>query len=182
MKKIIALLFVVLVAGCIGEDAFHRNLGPNTLTFRANLFEAEKVEMNDEELAVKTLLSPDMMWNTLTIAFVPNETENSYYAATGSEIAKYIFIYRYVFNEFNIVPEVQTIPVENATEAAKLVNSTNIVILMLGPSQTNRTAVTVYENFIVLEGARFHEKRSYTDLDLAMGKLLLVLLKAAQTS
>jgi len=51
------------------------------------------------------------------------------------------------------------------------------VILLLGPSQANKTAVTIRDNLITLEGKDFSEvNRSYTDLDLVVDKMLLVLM------
>jgi hypothetical protein len=51
------------------------------------------------------------------------------------------------------------------------------VILLLGPSRTNQTGVTVKGNLITLEGKDFSQvNRNYNDLDLAVDKMLLVLM------
>ena len=55
------------------------------------------------------------------------------------------------------------------------------IILLLGPSHTNNTLVSVKDNLITLEGSNFTEiGRKYTDLDLAVDKMLLVILGTDQ--
>ena len=56
-------------------------------------------------------------------------------------------------------------------------NAQEPVILLLGPSRANKTAVTVDNYLITVEGKSFQEtNRTYTDLDLAVDKLILVLM------
>jgi len=55
------------------------------------------------------------------------------------------------------------------------------VILLLGESQTNLTSVKVFSgNYVIIAyGGNFTENgRSYTDLDLAVDKILLVLMSS----
>ncbi|MEM5784372.1 MAG: hypothetical protein QXF15_01380, partial [Candidatus Aenigmatarchaeota archaeon] len=72
------------------------------------------------------------------------------------------------------------VQVNSSKEAANLVDSENIVILLLGPSQTNRTGVSFYNNFVIIEGKDLSEtNRTWTDLDLAFDKFLLCVLEEA---
>ncbi|MBU5575206.1 MAG: hypothetical protein KQA40_01945 [Candidatus Aenigmarchaeota archaeon] len=181
MKKILILfiIIVIFIGGCVNnsEDRFHKYLDNNKLTFRSDLKEAEKIPIFINETSCKYFLYPEIQYTYINIAFIPNETENSFYAVTGSEIGKYVIIYRYFYN---FTPEIKVVQVNSSKEAANLVDSENIVILLLGPSQTNRTGVSFYNNFVIIEGKDLSEtNRTWTDLDLAFDKFLLCVLEEA---
>jgi hypothetical protein len=184
MKKLIFILvvFAVLVSGCVGKsepqvDEFHAYLDKNLLTFRANLTLARNTEINFSGGSCKEMLYPEVFYKTIYVAFIPNDTENGFYAATGSEIGKYVIMYRYFYDD---APEIKPISVKSIKEAASMVSDKEIVILMLGPSQTNKTGVTLYKNFVVIEGQSLDEtNRTWTDLDLAFDRYLLCILDEA---
>jgi hypothetical protein len=161
--------------------------------FRADLFEANKTVVYPDEEAVKNvLLNPDVY--KITIAYIPNETENANYLASSFEITNKLgLVYRSYFNEKPSVfkdedgsscmlffQEKQTkcfksLPVNLTGDLV----STDVepVILLLGPSRTNQTGVTVKDNLIILEGKDFSQvNRNYNDLDLVVDKMLLVLM------
>ena len=183
MKKLIfAFIILVFISGCVGEektriDDFHAYLDKNLLTFRANLTLARDVEINFSGGTCKEMLYPEMFYKTIYIAFIPNETENAFYAVTGSEIGKYVIMYRYFYD---VAPEIKPVSVNSPKEAANMVSEKDFVILMLGPSHTNRTGVTLYKNFVVIEGRSLDEtNRTWTDLDLAFDRFLLCILDEA---
>jgi hypothetical protein len=174
MKKIIPIIFIILlVSGCIANN-YKRTYAGQEFNFRADLREAEKIAVNpDEESLRKILLSPNI--NEIKLAYIPNDTENSFYLADIFEIAyKMSIIYRYKFGEQ--VP-MNSFPINSTEDAKYLSNSASPVILFLGPSHANETSVTVDGNLIIIQGRSFDEtNRKYTDLDLSTDKLILVLM------
>jgi len=175
------------------KDPYSLNYAGDVRHFRANLFEANKTVVYPDEDAVKNvLLNPDVY--KITIAYIPNETENANYLASSFEITnKLALVYRSYFNEQPSVfkdednsscmlffQEKQTkcfksLPINLTGELV----STDVepVILLLGPSKANQTAVTVKGNIIILEGKDFSQvNRNYNDLDMVVDKMLLVLM------
>jgi hypothetical protein len=161
--------------------------------FRANLFEANKTSVYPNELAIKqVLLSPDVY--KVQIAYVPNASENSYYLAATFEITNKLgLVYRQnipetpqvfkdtdgssclLFYETKKTMCFRSVPINSTDELVP--TSVEPVILMLGPSQTNQTRIEVFDSLISLQGASFDESyRNYNDLDLAVDKMLLVMM------
>ncbi len=175
MKKMIAsLILIILVSLCISTNPFQREFAGVTLHFRANLNEAKNVPVYPNEESLKnTLLNPDV--SRIKIAYIPNETENPYYLADAYELAyKLTIINEYYFQK---VKPIITLPLNKTTQAFDFASYDEPVILLLGPSQTNLTAVTVRGYVIFVEGKSFLEiNRTYTDLDLSVDKVLLVLM------
>lgn len=198
MKKIIifSLVFVLLFSGCLGGGVYEKYYAGDIRHFRGNLIEAEKINVYPNESAIKdVLLNPEVY--KIYIAFFPNETENSYYYASTFELTNklgVIFRHKFQGNE--------SIDVVNETDGSQClifysigkpkcfksfpINSTDEliptkvepVILLLGPSHTNKTTVTVEHNLIIAEGKDFSTvNRNYVDLDLSVDKILLVLME-----
>jgi hypothetical protein len=197
---IIVAIFLVAIAAIIllnstgvANDPYTMTYGGEARHFRANLFEANKTLVYPADVAIKqVLINPEVY--KIQIAYIPNATENAYYLAATYEITNKLgLVYRQQISE---VPQIlkdsdgsscllffetkktvcfRSVPINSTDELVP--TTVEPVILMLGPSQTNQTAVTVYSNFITLEGASFNETyRVYTDLDLAVDKMLLVLM------
>ena len=161
--------------------------------FRANLIEANKTPVYPNEASVANLLlSPEVY--KIQIAYIPNVTENAFYLTASYEItSKLGLVYRHYYTS---QPEVFKDSDNSScllfyddmqTRCFKSVaiNSTDElvptpvepVILLLGPSQEDFTAVNVENNMIKLSGASIDESnRTYTDLDLAVDKMLLILM------
>jgi len=161
--------------------------------FRANLFEANKTPVYPNENAIKdVLLNPEVY--KIYIAFVPNETENAFYLASSFEITiKLGLVYKHyykgltgsfkdvddsscmLFFEDEQVRCFKSFPINSTDEL--IPTPIEPVILLLGPSHASQTSVVVNNNFIILQGKDFSEiDRKYTDLDLAVDKMLLVLM------
>jgi hypothetical protein len=173
-KTALILIFIIAFSLCISTNPYEREFAGVTLHFRANLNEAKNIPVYpDEESLKKVLLNPDVLG--IGIAFIPNETENPYYLADAYELAyKLTIINKYYFQR---VKPIATIPLNDTTEVFDFASYERPVILLLGPSQTGVTAVTVRGFVIFAEGENFSEvERTYTDLDLAVDKILLVLM------
>lgn len=205
MKKstiiIIVLIILAIVAYLLIISSPNLFLTPYELNyagdirhFRANLNEARKTPVYpDESLIKNVLLNPEVY--KVHIAFFPHDEENSFYLAAGFEITnKLSIIYRHllgvnvqtfedtdgspclIFYPDKHVRCFKSVPINSTDEL--LPSFIEPVILMLGPSKASQTAVTVQGFMIVVEGASFDESdRTYTDLDLAVDKMLLVLME-----
>ena len=176
MKKVLAivlLVFIIAVSGCVKQEPNTIKYHGEVLHFRTSLGEAEKIPVYPNESAIRqVLLNPYV--KKVSIAYVPKEGANGFFAVDGFELAyKLTFFYGVNFGEK--IPIVST-PLNSTDE----INSTfeNPVILMLGPGESNTTRVVVDGYTIRLEAKDFSEaNRKYTDLDLATDKLLLVLFR-----
>ena len=167
----LVLIFVMAISGCVQtQNPKQLEFAGQLINFRADLLEAAKVNVYPNESILKeVLLSPDVA--KIHIAFIPNETENAYYAADSFELAYKLTIINKFYKGFVI--KVESLPVNSTSEL--LATKEEPIILL---SVSNRTAVTVKDNLIVCEGKDLAEiGRDYTDLDLAVDKLLLVLMK-----
>lgn len=161
--------------------------------FRANLFEANKTPVYPNESAIEdVLLNPDIY--KIYIAYIPNDNENSYYLASSFELTiKLGLVYRHylieqpstfkdadnssclLFSEASKAICFRSFPINSTSELAP--TPAEPVILLRGPSGSTKTAVTVSNNLITIEGKDFSQvDRNYNDLDLAVDKLLLVLM------
>lgn len=175
------------------KDAYSLYYAGDTRHFRANLFEANKTVVYPYEDAIKNvLLNPNVY--KIDIAYIPNETENANYLASSFEITNKLgLVYRNYFDEQPSVfkdddgSSCMLFFQEKKTKCFKSlpINSTDELIptdvepaiLLLGPSRTNQTGVTVKGNLITLEGKDFSQvNRNYNDLDLVVDKMLLVLM------
>jgi hypothetical protein len=177
MKKlIIAIVAVVLVSGCIGETLtpYQRNFAGVKLTFRGNLDEAVKVPVYPNRTFLKDTLVNNNVQG-IGIAYIPKDGENGFYAVTSYELTyKLTIINKYYFNESK---PIRSIPVNSSIEAFSMASPQMPIIMLIGPENTNETMVNVAGSFITVQAKSFEEVNvSYTDLDLAADKLLLVLM------
>jgi len=192
----ISLILVLLASGCLGGGVYEKYYAGDIRHFRGNLIEAEKVNVYPNESAIKdVLLNPEVY--KIYIAFFPNETENSYYYASSFELTNklgIIFRHKFQGNEsVGIVEEkdesqcfifysigkpkcFKSFPINSTDDL--IPTKVEPVILLLGPSHANKTAVTVENNLIIAEGKDFSKvNRNYVDLDLSVDKILLVLME-----
>jgi len=177
MKKIILLtLLIIFVSGCIETyNPYQKEFAGVKLDFRANLDEAKNVPVYPNGIALRNVILNENV-ERIGLAYVPNDTVNSFYLAASFELAyKLTIINNYYFNRTKLI---DSIPVNSSSEAFSLASVQNPIIMLLGPSETNSTLVNVSGSFIEVHGKSFEEvNRTYTDLDLATDKLLLVLME-----
>ncbi len=172
MKKFAILILIVFVSACI-SNPYQRTYKGVTFNFRANLNEAEKVMVYPNEQAVKDLLLSRYV-NKIVITYIDNPEENGFYAVDGFEFSyKMTIINRALFGE---PKNIEAYNVSSIEEARNISDNLVPVVMFLGPSLANKTAVTVDGSVIFVEGKELYNDRSYTDLDLATDKLILVLI------
>ena len=176
MKKIVLVLALIIVlSGCIEEhNPFQKEFAGVTLNFRSNLDEAINVPVYPNNTALRgVLLSNDVQ--EIGIAYIPEDSKNSFYLADSFELAyKLTIINKYYFN---VTKPIDSIPVNSSLEALSLASSQKPIIMLVGPPETSDTLVNVAGYFITVQGESLEEvNRTYTDLDLATDKLLLVLM------
>ena len=204
MKKLILLAAAVMIFVAIvfildsGEkeglvDSYTLYYDGDYRHFRGDLLEASKIEIIPNEDAIRQiLLNPEVF--KIHIAYIPDDAENAFYLASSFEItSKLSLAYMHYFTG-----DVSTFEDTDGSSCLLFyydrqtrcfnslpINSTDElvptpiepVILLLGPSHTNKTQVAVEDNLITIEGSDFTEiGRKYTDLDLAVDKMLLVIL------
>lgn len=181
MRKIILIILlvsIVLISGCASSNNDQKNYANQTLIFRSDLLKADQVNVYPDEDAIKNVLFNESV-KRVRIAYIPNDTENIYYLVDTFEIGnaakgKLTMIYDYKFNK---TVEMQSFPVNTTDEAKAFSSPLGPIILLLGPSHANETSITVNESLIIIQGKSFDEtNRKYTDLDLAVDKMLLVLM------
>lgn len=182
MKKIailftaLALLAVTMLSGCAQTQKLNSNqldFAGVTLNFRSNLSEAAKVPLYPSDIAIRDLLINSNV-QRIGIAFIPNDSENSYYAVDSFEIAyKLTVLNKYYFNTTKVI---DSLPVNSTFEAVLDASSSEPVIMLLGPSHANSTSVYMSGNLIAVQGSSLGEvNTNYTDLDLSTDRMLLSL-------
>jgi hypothetical protein len=195
-KLLIILLLVIFISACT-QNPYKREFYGYTFNFRANLFEAEKVKVFPNENAIKRLLLDENL-ERVTIALPNVERRAGFYAVAGYEIAyKLTIIYKTIYQgvgsiEVFIAENNYTCMYFDDSEKTicigkKLFDSLDeispgeneVAIVLLGEEFADDTYVEVKGRKIFVKGKSFsEEKRTYTDLDLATAKLLLVLIES----
>lgn len=170
--------------------------GNETRNFRANLIEAEKVPVYPDSNNLRNVFLGGNV-SKINIYYIDGK-ENGFYGTSGMEFTiKMGLIYKYynggegyTFGEGNrenclyfykteksVCFDIEAL--KNAGNISSIKSSpSSIAVVMLGPPFSGKTAVTANNYTITVEGKSFDEtNRQYTDLDLAVDKLLLVLMK-----
>jgi hypothetical protein len=177
MKKIIPIVaMVIIISGCVSSPVspFQKEFGGIKMDFRANLDEAANITVYPDEATLRSVLLNQNV-SAIGIAYVANDTENSFYLADSFELAyKLTVINKYYFNRTKLI---DSIPVNSSLDALRIASAQEPIIMLMGPPEANETLVGVVGNLVVVEGKSFEEvNKTYTDLDLATDKLLLVLM------
>lgn len=176
------------------SSPFEKYYAGDVRHFRANLEEAQNVSVFPSEDAIRSVLLNPSVYK-VNIAYIPNDTENGYYAASSFEIGNKLgIIYKNYFQgDCNVSTTKEddgstcllfcfterkcfnSLPINSTDEL--IPTDVEPVILLLGSSHANKTAVTVDNYLITVEGNTFSSQdKPYTDLDLAVAKLLLTLM------
>lgn len=184
MKKLILLIFLIIfLSGCIESphNPFQKDFGGLKLNFRANLDEAENISVYPSEKALRNMIL-NYNVNEIGIAYIANETENSYYLAASYELAyKLTIINKYYFN---MTKKINSISVNSSSDAFEMASEGRPIIFLLGPSKANVTSVEIYpQGYVIMaKGESFQEiNKTYNDLDLAVDKILLVLMEETRS-
>ena len=186
MKKTFVLIALVIISACVSPNV-SPNLGfkqtasnkalyyDRPLEFRSDLNEAKKILILPNETALLDALT-NPFTTRVVIAFIDIPAEDPYYAVSAFELS-------FVLTAFHNVNfpnrDIKAFNFSSIDEASRLANVNVPIIMLVGPSLANKTAITVDKYFIMLEAKDFSEtNRTYTDLDLDVAKLLLVLLES----
>ena len=91
----------------------------------------------------------------------------------GSKLASFYGL------QFGYLPEITLLPLSNSSELDSYNSPIEPVILLLGEDRTNMTSVGLLnDNVVLLQGESFDmTNRKYTDLDLAVARLILSLME-----
>jgi len=180
---ILAILVIMLTSACIGQaksSPYKLGFSGTTLTFRANLEEAAKTPVNDIKGLRDLFLDPNV--EGVQLAYVPNQsaaprggTITGFYLVDGYELAyKLTAIYGTYFGE--AVP-VTTLTLNSTGEALNFATKETPVILMQAGQGPTEVRLSSDDSIVYVSGADMtQDGRDYTDLDLAVDKLLLVLM------
>lgn len=166
-------MLILMICGCISQYRPVHSIEYNGMitTFRADLNKASLVPVYPNEEALKNLIFSKHL-EVINITFVPNSAENGFYAVGSFELSYKLGLIR---QARGLNYSVNATPVNNASELADL--DRTVYIFLAGPSQANETSVRVEGNTIYISGASIEqENRKYTDIDLAIDKMLLVLM------
>ncbi len=198
MKKALGILLVasVLLSGCIVQEKHKPNelvFKDTLLHFRSDLRQAQKIEVFPSEQELANMLLSEKV-NGIVIA-LPNVSKAGYYGVAAYELAyKLTFIYNSMYAPFTS-PRVYTKnnftclyypdfdknicigkKIYSSREELKG-NESLVVIALLGEGLANETRLVanLERGVVFVKGKSFSAKNGYTDLDLAVDKLLLVL-------
>ncbi|MBU3896804.1 MAG: hypothetical protein KJ697_02630 [Nanoarchaeota archaeon] len=184
MKKLIIftlILSIIFISGCVQEQigTYDYNYYGTEMKFNSNLDEAVKINVYpDNETLKNTLFGYNVVG--VQFAYYENDTEAPYYAKSLiSFTSKYQKINTVRWN-YDIGSKI-TVTMLNSID--QLLNTTieEPAILLLGSAFTDETKIVVEGN-VVKVYAKNLELRSgkyagYTDFDLALDKILLVLME-----
>ncbi|MFZ3077346.1 MAG: hypothetical protein WA139_02730 [Candidatus Aenigmatarchaeota archaeon] len=170
--------------------------GNETRNFRANLIEAEKVPVYPNSNNLRNVFLGGNV-SKISIYYIDG-AENGFYGISAMEFTiKMGLIYKYynggegyTFGDGNrenclyfykteksVCFDIEAL--ESADNISSIKSSpSSISVLLLGPPFSSRTDVRADNYTVTVEGRSFDEtNRKYTDLDLAVDKLLLELMK-----
>ena len=173
-SMMLAVMLVIAAAGCLGQDTTpgpkQMKYANNTLNFRAPLTLAAQVPVVPSEDTLKMLLSEPQ---PIAVAYVPNDSLNGFYAAASFELGyKLTIYYKAAFGES---AEIVSLPVSGSDEVSAAAANQTVIFLV---GNADRTSVLVHANVIEVDGKDMTENgRDYTDLDLAVDKFLITVLK-----
>lgn len=204
-KKAAAAIVIIALAGIVylissfapQSAQYQMNFGNETRNFRANLVEAEKVPVYPDSESIRNVFLGSNVSN-ITVYYIEGR-ENGVYGSSAFEFTiKMGVIYKYyrgnegyVFGEgdrenclyfyrsdSSVCFNIQALKSAGDISSIKSSQSSPALVL-LGPPFSGKTAVTISNSTVTAEGRSFDETdRKYTDLDLAVDKLLLELMKA----
>jgi hypothetical protein len=170
---LLAVLAIVIISGCTAPEEVHTlNYNGRLTSFRADLNKARLVPVHPSESVIEPLfLNPSV--KTINLTFVDNFTENGFYAVGAYELTYKLTIIK---NTLGLNYNITVTPVESPDQMIPL-NDT-VYIFLAGPSQSDETSVRVVDNKVFVNARSFAEiNRKYTDLDLSIDKILLLLME-----
>lgn len=204
LKAVIAAAVVIAVIGVLlysvqtkPQNPYQKEFAGEVRNFRANLIEAEKVPVYPSADAIRNIFLGGNV-SRISIYYIEGGENGAYGAAAMEFTIKLGTIYKsynggegYTFGEGNrenclffyktggsVCFDIEAL--KNASGISSVKSSEdNPALVLLGPPFANRTAVAVSGFTVNAEGKSFNG-RQYTDLDLAVDKILLELMKVGE--
>lgn len=184
MKKIIivALLAIVLVSGCTSKiDGTYDARYINTdLTFQSNLDLAQNISVYPDDQTLKETLFGYQVVG-IQFAYYNNREEAPLYMKSLMSFASKYTKMNFDRWNYDISKDISTVLLNSTND---IVNATaeNPAIILMGPDFTDKTyievqgnVVRVYANDLTLREGKY---TTYSDFDLALDKIILVLMSA----
>jgi hypothetical protein len=175
------ILCIIFTSACVqekDEGTYELNYHGTELLFNSNLDEAQNIPVLPDEATLKeTLFGYEVV--ELSLTNYENSSEQSYYAKSyisfASKYAKLSIVgWDYDMTDkvyYEIVPD-EAMPNATVQDPA---------ILLMGPAYTDHTYIEVDGNIVKVYAANLELRKGkyaqYTDFDLALDKIILVLAK-----
>jgi len=187
MNKLIiftVILSIIFISGCVQEETgtYDYNYYGTEMKFNSNLDEASKINVYpDNETLQKTLFGYNVVG--VQFAYYKNDTEAPYYAKSLISFTSKFQKINTIRWSYDISKRI-TVTMLNSTD--QLLNTTieEPAILLLGSAFTNETKIVVDGNVVKVYGKdltlRSGKYAGYTDFDLALDKILLVLMEPVE--
>ena len=183
IPAILIALIMILAAYVANQDLDYTEpdiqgnfvyFGGYRMEFRAPIEQAEDIKVYPNKKVLRDLLLNDNI-TEVKIVIMSNETVNGHYILVSHFIA--VDLPLIIETEVGAKPNITASGVASKQEAIDMSTPEKPVIMLLHPSLSNKTAVTVENNTIFLEGKTLDiDNDEYIDLDLAAGKMLLSLM------
>jgi hypothetical protein len=187
---IIAGLYFFLLLPKGAQNPYQMKFANETLNFRANLEKASSVPVIPDDNSIRSAILSDNV-GKISLSYVPNEEYNGFYAVDGFEITyKLVIILKHYYGINGYVYEGDgkenclffeetskniCISSEPVSSESDIISSGSEPVIFM--SASNETSVSLKDNIIYLKGKDFSETgRTYTDLDMATDKFLMVLM------
>ena len=168
------MLIIIFVSGCIQtgiqkNETHELEYNNRTYIFKADISDIYDIPLypNDQEMAD---FLTDKSRTKLYIAFFDTPGENMFCGIASYEITMKLAKIRE--KSFRTA---ESIILNNTEELDRYRSNSTILVLMLGPSRTERTAVTLGDNLITLEAKDLTEIGDYyyTELDAAVARMFM---------
>ena len=192
-KKILIPILILLIILILNFEAVYNFIfiketwmakhtvyfGGHELHLRGAVSEAEQIGVYPDEESLKSIFFSEDL-KKIHIVIISNETVNGYYGVVSYGLAYKLPII--LEEKTGAKPEIKAQGVNTTQDAVLLSSPEEPVIMLMHPSMSNKTAVTLEGNVIFLEGESFElVENDYFDLDLAAGKLMLTLMEEYET-
>ncbi len=166
LSIVIALAYIYIPRPVYSHDYFGI-----PLNFRADLREAEKVQVYPDEARLYYELRGGLAKN-ITLVFLPTEGDNGIYTANAFEISYKLGLL------FNLLGRNVTIDAKEITSYQHLPGKIqHPIIALVHPKYANETAVRMDAHVIFVSGLPTNDAvNPYRNFDLAAVKLLMVIL------
>ncbi|MDD5416392.1 MAG: hypothetical protein PHU12_00270 [Candidatus Aenigmarchaeota archaeon] len=183
MKKVLLIsmmiLSIIFISGCVQESkgTYKMDYYGTEMLFNSNLELAKDIPVYPDNATLKeTLFGYNVMG--LRFAYYKNDTEAAYYAKALVSFASKYTKMNFVRWNYDMNGKI-SYTMLNQTDTLTYSTEEEPTILLLGPAFADETKIVVENNIVKVYAKdleiRKGEYAGYTDFDLAMDKIILVL-------